>query len=46
VFAAKFVPGIPPLNAIVGAAISYVIISVVVKSTTRQKTTGDMKKVS
>jgi cytosine permease len=29
---ARFVPGIPPLNAILGAAASYVIISMIVKS--------------
>lgn len=48
VLMAKFVPGIPPLNAILGAAASYVIISLMTKSfvVENKNLTIEAKKVS
>jgi cytosine permease len=46
VVCAKFVPGIPPLNALIGSAAIYVIISVAVKKITVFNPTFEMKKVS
>ncbi|PLT29578.1 cytosine permease [Peribacillus deserti] len=35
---AKFVPGIPPLNGIIGAALVYVVLSILVKKAAASKT--------
>ncbi|WP_044748134.1 cytosine permease [Bacillus alveayuensis] len=42
---AKFVPGIPPLNAIIGSAIVYIVLSVVVKNAA-MATTSEVQRVS
>ncbi|MDC3417019.1 cytosine permease [Aquibacillus salsiterrae] len=42
---AKYVPGIAPLNATLGAAVSYVIISMIIKVLFSQSTKVEMKKV-
>ncbi|MFS0635002.1 cytosine permease [Mesobacillus foraminis] len=44
---AKFLPGIPPLNGLIGSALLYVVLSLAVKTFTESKTsTVEMEKVS
>ncbi|WP_110927004.1 cytosine permease [Bacillus massiliglaciei] len=43
---AKFVPGIPPLNGIIGAAAVYVVLSFLVRKAAESKATTTMKKVT
>ncbi|WP_078543352.1 cytosine permease [Litchfieldia alkalitelluris] len=45
VLAAKFIPGIPPLNAVLGSAVVYVIITKVVQANAVKQGT-ELKKVS